>query len=57
MAILGNSTEEINNNLVVLHSHCTKWCLQVNVDKTKVMVFRNRGGLLPSDFFCIMTHT
>jgi hypothetical protein len=51
MAILGNSPEEINNSLVLLHNYCTKWSLEVNVDKTKVMVFRKRGGLLSSENF------
>jgi hypothetical protein len=49
MAILGNSPEEINNSLVLLHNNCTKWSLEVNVDKTKVMFFRKRSGLLSSE--------
>jgi hypothetical protein len=48
IAILGNSPEEINTSLVLLYSYCTKWSLEVNVNGTKVLVFRKIGALLSS---------
>jgi hypothetical protein len=46
MAILGMSPLELQKHLDLLHSYCSTWGLKVNTSKTKVMVFRKRGGLL-----------
>ena len=43
MVLLGNSPEELQSYLDLLHNYCRHWSLEVNVDKTKVMVFRKRG--------------
>ena len=45
MIILGNSPTELQNSLNLLYNYTIKWGLEVNVDKTKAMVFRKRGGL------------
>ena len=45
MALLGNSPEDLQNSLNMLHSYCIDWGLEVNCSKTKVVVFRKRGGL------------
>jgi len=49
MAIVGKTPEEIQNHLNNLHKYCNHWGLQVNTSKTKIMFFRKRGGLLPSE--------
>ncbi|XP_053406312.1 adhesion G-protein coupled receptor V1-like [Mercenaria mercenaria] len=51
MVILGNSVKEINESLKLLNVYCKKWSLEVNVEKTKVMVFRKRGGILHNEEF------
>ena len=56
MVILGNSPEEINKSLDLLCEYFDRWSLEVIVDKTKVMVFRKRGGLLPSEEFLYKGH-
>ena len=43
MVILGHSPEDLQNSLYSLSNHCEKWGLEVNVAKTKVVVFRRRG--------------
>lgn len=43
MVILSNSPDDLQCSLNLLYNYCEKWCLQVNVDKTKIVVFRNRG--------------
>ena len=43
MVILSNSPEDLQNSLNLLGSYCDNWGLSVNVDKSKVMVFRKRG--------------
>ena len=45
MVVLANNTVELQNNLDLLYTYCSKWGLQVNTDKTKIVVFRKRGGL------------
>jgi len=45
MAILAETPEDLQASLNSLHEYCCKWDLQVNTDKTKVMVFRKRGQL------------
>ena len=45
MAIFGNNPEDLQNNLNLLHDYCNTWGLEVNGDKTKIMVFRKRGRL------------
>ena len=49
MAILGKSPLELQSHLDLLHNYCDTWGLKVNTDKTKVMVFRKRGHLLPTE--------
>lgn len=45
MVIFGNSPEDLQNSLNGLHEYCSNWGLEVNTDKTKIMVFRKRGPL------------
>ena len=45
MVIFGKTPEDLQNSLDMLKQYCDKWGLMVNTKKTKVMVFRKRGGL------------
>ncbi|XP_052260175.1 uncharacterized protein LOC127864540 [Dreissena polymorpha] len=45
MAILGKSPAEVQSHLDRLYLYCNSWGLNVNTAKTKIMVFRKRGGL------------
>ena len=45
MAILGKSPAEVQSHLDKLYVYCNAWGLNVNTAKTKIMVFRKRGGL------------
>jgi len=45
MAILGKSPAEVQSHLDKLYLYCNAWGLNVNTAKTKIMVFRKRGGL------------
>ena len=44
MAILGNSPNDLQRRLDLLSIYCDRWGLSVNTEKTKVMVFRKKGG-------------
>ena len=45
MVIFGKSPDELQKNINLLYDYCSKWGLEVNVEKTKTMVFRKRGKL------------
>ena len=51
MVILGNTPEDLQNSLDLLLTYCNEWSLDVNILKTKVMVFRKRGNLLQNESF------
>ena len=40
-----NTSEGLQNGLSILSEYCSKWKLTVNIDKTKIMVFRKVGSL------------
>ena len=44
MVTLGESPEDLQDNLNELYKYCDKFGLEINTAKTKV-VFRRRGGL------------
>ena len=46
IVLFANCAEELQVGLNLLLEYCNKWKLKVNVNKTKVMVFR-KGGILP----------
>ena len=44
-AVLVSETREgLQRSLDNLHEYCIKWNLNVNIEKTKIVVFRKRGG-------------
>ena len=45
MLICGQSPKELQDNLDQLSDYCDKWGLNVNTEKTKIVVFRKRGKL------------
>ena len=51
--IISNNKEELQkqNSLDILHYYCQKWRLYVNVQKTKIVVFRKGGRLSMNDFW------
>ena len=45
MVIFGKTPEELQVNLDRLYDYCNTWGLEVDINKTKTMVFRKRGEL------------
>ncbi len=43
MVIMGETREELQQNLNLLEQYCDKWGLVANMQKTKVVIFRKRG--------------
>ena len=49
-AVLFSETREgLQNSLRSLENYCNKWNLTVNVEKTKIVVFRKGGALAQND--------
>ena len=40
----------LQNKLDILQEYCKTWCLDININKTKVVVFNNSGKLLNEEF-------
>ena len=51
MVLLAESATELQRMLNALKIYTEKWSLSVNVGKTKVLVFRNRGSLRSDDIW------
>ena len=49
--LISANREGLQNFLDCLYDYCTKWGLFVNVDKTKVVIFRKGGVLSHNDFW------
>ena len=43
MVIISQSVSDLQKRLDLLHEYCLMWGLEVNSDKSKIMVFRKRG--------------
>lgn len=48
IVLFGDSPGELQKSLSVLEVYCRRWCLNVNINKTKIIVFR-KGGRLPQN--------
>ena len=40
IVLFAKSAEELQEGLNLLHGYCIKWKLKINVNKTKIVVFR-----------------
>ena len=49
MVLIGNSPQDLQHSLNKLFDYCTKWSLEVNTDKTNVVVFRKRGPFFENE--------
>ena len=50
VVILSESALGLQEKLKKLEAYCADWCLNVNIDKTKVMVFNKAGRVIKSNF-------
>ncbi len=45
MVILGSNQHDLQHSLALLKIYCDKWGLEVNTEKSKIVVFRKRGAV------------
>ena len=50
IVILSSSREGLQRRLDKLESFCKDWCLDVNIDKTKVLIFNKTSKLMKDEF-------
>ena len=55
-ALISDTRECVQNSLDSLFEYCCKWKLTVNVEKTKIMVFRKGGRLSNNDKWVYNNH-
>ena len=48
MVFFANNAAELQTSLDFMYEYCNHWKLIVNIDKTKVVIFR-KGGRIPND--------
>ena len=53
LIILSRSKHGLQNCLNQLHKWCSKWLMEVNIKKTKVMIFQKHNSKLPNLHFHI----
>ena len=51
IVLSGDAVLELQRKIGVLEEFCEKWGTEVNLTKTKVIVFRNRGLMFKSEKF------
>ena len=51
VVILGKDRDDLPKSLDRLEHYCNKWGLQVNTEKTNIIVFRKRGGLWNNEYW------
>ena len=49
MVVLGKSVNDLQQSLDLLKQYCDNWDLEVNILKTKTMVFRKRGDIFENE--------
>lgn len=50
LVLVADSKEKLQIKLDILQTYCEEWCLDINTDKTKIIIFNNTGKLLKEDF-------
>jgi len=54
IALVSDSVVDLQKKINCLESYCKKWGLSVNMDKTKVVVFKNGGFIKKSEKWCYL---
>ena len=55
--LLSSSATGLQAKLDLLQAFCEDWCLSINIDKTKVVIFNKAGRLINSESYSIFNKT
>lgn len=50
LVIFSETKNDLQSKLDIIHNYCNEWCLEVNSNKTKIIIFNNNGKILQDDF-------
>ena len=50
LVLFSSTPEGLQNKLDHLHKYCKEWCLKVNINKSKVIVFNKTGRVINHNF-------
>ena len=56
LVIMSTSAEGLQECLNKLATYCSKWKLQVNLKKTKIIIFNRQGSLIKKNSFLFMSN-
>ena len=48
--LLSTTPEGLQSKINILHKYCNDWCLNVNTDKSKILIFNKAGRIIKHDF-------
>ena len=51
LVLISDSEQGLQNKLNILNDYCNEWCLKVNTNKTKIIIFNKTGKLIAKDFY------
>jgi hypothetical protein len=46
LILISDSQQGLQDRLNILHKYCKDWCMKININKTKVMIFNKSGRLI-----------
>ena len=50
LVLLSDNQKGLQDKLDLLYKYCTEWCLEINTNKTKVVIFNKSGHLINEKF-------
>ena len=51
MILISTSENGLKHCLEKLQEYCGIWCLDINIDKTKIIIFNKNGKIFPFKFY------
>ena len=51
LLLMSDSTEDLQLGIDILYDYCTRWKLNINIEKTIVVIFRKGGSLSINDHY------
>lgn len=50
LILLSDGQRELHNKLYILNKYCKDWCLEINIRKTKIVIFNKSGHVINEKF-------
>jgi hypothetical protein len=50
LVLISDSKQGLKKQLDILDTYCKDWCLTVNINKTKIIIFNKTGRLIKDNF-------